>query len=75
MISEACQTEQVDNALPRVGVPGHARAVQFKLVEAASEHWRYLNAAHLVALVRVGAKFEKGALIERPDEAVTKVVA
>jgi putative transposase len=50
-------------------------AMVFKLVEAASEHWRYLNGAHLVALVRAGAKFEKGALIERPDEAATKVAA
>jgi putative transposase len=50
-------------------------AMVFKLVEAASEHWRYLNGAHLVALVRAGAKFEKGALIEQPDEAATKVAA
>ena len=50
-------------------------AMVFKLIEAASEHWRYLNGAHLVALVRAGAKFEKGALIERPDEATTKVAA
>ena len=47
----------------------------FKLIEAASQHWRYLNAAHLVALVRAGAKFEKGALIQRPDQAATKVAA
>lgn len=50
-------------------------AMVFKLVEAASEHWRYLNGAHLVALVRAGAKFEKGALIQRPDQAATKVAA
>jgi hypothetical protein len=47
----------------------------FKLMRAASEHWRYLNAAHLVALVRAGATFEKGVLIERPDEAATRVAA
>jgi hypothetical protein len=29
----------------------------------------------LVALVRAGAKFEKGVLIERPDEVDTKVAA
>jgi hypothetical protein len=28
---------------------------------------------HLVALVRAGAKFEKGVLIERPDEVEHKV--
>lgn len=50
-------------------------AMVFKLIEAASQHWRYLNAAHLVALVRAGAKFEKGALIQRPDQAATKVAA
>jgi hypothetical protein len=27
-----------------------------------------VNAPHLVALVRAGAKFEHGQLIERPDE-------
>jgi hypothetical protein len=47
----------------------------FKLIEAASELWRYVNGAHLVALGRAGAKFEKGVLIERPDEAETKVAA
>jgi putative transposase len=50
-------------------------AMVFKLIEAASERWRYVNGPHLVALVRAGAKFEKGVLIERPDEATTKVAA
>ena len=50
-------------------------AMVFKLIEAASERWRYVNGPHLVALVRAGAKFEKGVLIERPDEAKTKVAA
>jgi len=50
-------------------------AMVFKLIEAASERWRYVNGPHLVTLVRAGAKFEKGALIERPDEAGTKVAA
>jgi hypothetical protein len=27
-----------------------------------------VNAPHLVALVRAGAKFENGKLVERPDE-------
>jgi hypothetical protein len=47
----------------------------FKLIEAAQEHWRYVNGAHLVALVRAGAKFEKGVLVERPEQADTKVAA
>jgi len=50
-------------------------AMVFKLIEAASERWRYVNGPHLVALVRAGAKFEKGVLIERPDEAEDKVAA
>jgi transposase-like protein len=50
-------------------------AMVFKLIEAASERWRYVNGPHLVALVRAGAKFEKGVLIERPDKAEDKVAA
>jgi transposase-like protein len=30
--------------------------------------WRAVNAPHLVALVRAGARFERGNLVERPDE-------
>jgi hypothetical protein len=56
-------------------IHGSARITVFKLIEAASERWRYVNGPHLVALVRAGAKFEKGVLIERPDEAETKVAA
>ncbi len=50
-------------------------AMVFKLIEAASERWRYVNAPHLVALVRAGAKFEKGVMVERPDEAGIKDAA
>jgi hypothetical protein len=50
-------------------------AMVFKLIEAASERWRYVNGPHLVALVRADAKFEKGVLVERPDEAGIKVAA
>jgi hypothetical protein len=41
----------------------------FKLLEAAQERWRAVNGPHLVALVRAGARFEKGKLVERPKEA------
>jgi hypothetical protein len=45
----------------------------FKLIEAAEARWRAVNAPHLVALVRAGAVFEKGKLIERPvDSSTTK---
>ena len=40
-----------------------------KLIEAAQSRRRAVNAPHLVALVRAGAKFEKGKLVERPDDA------
>jgi putative transposase len=43
-------------------------AMAFKLIESAQTRWRAVNAPHLVALVRAGAKFEKGKLVERPDD-------
>jgi transposase-like protein len=41
-------------------------AMAFKLIEAAQARWRAVNAPHLVALVRAGARFERGHLVERP---------
>ena len=41
-------------------------AMAFKLIEAAEHRWRAVNAPHLVALVRAGARFEAGVLVERP---------
>src|SRR5215218_6460302 len=43
-------------------------AMAFKLIEAAQDRWRAVNAPHLVALVRAGAMFVNGKLVERPDE-------
>ncbi len=40
----------------------------FKLIESAGAHGRAVNAAHLVAMVRAGARFENGLLVERPDD-------
>jgi dihydrofolate reductase len=40
----------------------------FKLIESAQARWRVVNAPHLVALVRACATFERGQLVERPDE-------
>ena len=37
----------------------------YKLIEAAQGRWRAVDAAHLVALVRNGAVFQKGKLLER----------
>jgi hypothetical protein len=36
--------------------------------EAVQDRWRAVNAPHLVALVRAGATFVNGKLIERPEE-------
>src|SRR3954468_18135092 len=43
-------------------------AMAFKLIEAAQKRWRAVNAPHLVALVRAGATFVNGKLVERPDD-------
>jgi hypothetical protein len=40
----------------------------YKLLEAAEGRWRRINGAHLVPLVRVGAVFVKGQLVEREEE-------
>ena len=50
-------------------------AMAFKLLEAAQDRWRAVNGPHLVALVRAGAKFHKGVLIERPEPEVQEAVA
>jgi transposase-like protein len=43
-------------------------AMAFKLIESAQQRWRAVNAPHLVALVRAGATFRNGQLIERHDQ-------
>jgi len=43
-------------------------AMAFKLVESAQARWRKVNAPHLVALVRAGATFRNGELIEHNHE-------
>ena len=40
----------------------------FKLLEAAEGRWRRLNGHHLVSLVRAGAVFVNGELVERVEE-------
>ncbi len=47
-------------------------AMVFKLLQAAQGRWRAVNGPHLVALVRAGARFEAGKLIERPDQTPDK---
>ena len=47
-------------------------AMAFKLIESAQDRWRAVNAPHLVALVRAGATFTNGKLIERPGEDIQR---
>lgn len=48
--------------------PTAALAMVFKRVESAQARWRAVTAPHLVALVRAGAHFENGHLVERPED-------
>ena len=50
------------------GSKAAALAMAFKLIESAQRRWRMVNAPHLVALVRSGAVFVNGKLVERPDD-------
>ena len=43
-------------------------AMAFKLIIAAQDRWRAVNAPHLVALVRAGATFVNGKLVERKED-------
>ncbi|MDX3098972.1 IS256 family transposase [Streptomyces sp. ME19-03-3] len=52
------------------GSPAAALAMVFKLAEAAQARWRAVTAPHLVTLVRAGARFERGHLVERSERAV-----
>ena len=44
-------------------------AMAFKLIEAAQDRWRSINGPKLVALVRAGARFERGVLVEAAEAA------
>jgi len=50
-------------------------AMAYKLIESAQSRWRALNAPHLVALVRAGATFEKGVMVDQSDELNEEVAA
>jgi transposase-like protein len=45
-----------------------ALAMAYKLIMAAQDRWRSVNAPHLVALVRAGAVFVNGKLVERSED-------
>ena len=48
-------------------------AMAYKLLDAAQQRWRAVNGPHLVALVRAGATFHKGQLVERPTDIAKKI--
>jgi len=48
-----------------------ALILRVRRLESAQHRWRAVNSAHLVALVRAGATFENGVLVERPDESTS----
>ncbi|MFE5703428.1 IS256 family transposase [Rhodococcus koreensis] len=50
------------------GSRGAGLAMAYKLIDAAQARWRAVNAPHLVALVRAGAVFHRGRLLERPTD-------
>jgi putative transposase len=50
------------------GSKAQGLAMAFKLLESAQERWRAVNGPHLVALVRAGARFDKGVMVERPHD-------
>ncbi|MFD5326879.1 hypothetical protein [Streptomyces sp. NPDC127092] len=49
--------------------PAAALAMVFKLVASAQDRWRAISGASLVALVRSGARFKNGVLVEREEAA------
>lgn len=49
------------------GSPAAALTMVFKLVESAQARWRAITGAHLMPLVRAGARFKNGVLVEREE--------
>jgi transposase-like protein len=50
-------------------------AMAFKLIESAQTRWRAVNGPHLVALVRAGAAFVNGKLVESLEDSATSAEA
>ncbi len=69
-VTSACNaaTARVQRVTKDAGSRAAGVATAFKLIESAQRRWRLVNAPHLVALVRAGAEFKDGKLVERPDE-------
>ena len=52
----------------RGGAKAAALAMALQLIESAQRRWRMVNAPHPAALVRAGATFVNGKLVERPGD-------
>ncbi|MFD3587610.1 transposase [Streptomyces sp. NPDC058683] len=63
------KARNITNCLPKSAQPGATKALAmvFKLVESAQVRRRAITGAHLVSLVRAGARFGNGVLVERPE--------
>lgn len=59
-------TVKLRTKVTRGGRPA-ALAMMYKLVESAQDCLREITGAHLVTLVRSGAKFENGVLVKRKE--------
>lgn len=68
--STFCHSAFADQGDEAAGVAGGRNGDGLQLIEAAQSRWRVVNAPHLVALVRAGALFHKGTLLERPVDIV-----
>jgi transposase-like protein len=68
-IESTFSTVKLRTKVTRAGSPTAALAMVFKLVESAQARWRAITGAHLVPLVRAGARFKNGILAERSEAA------
>lgn len=67
-IESTCATVRLRTRVTRgAGSRTAALAMTFKLIESTQVRWRAVNAPYLVALVRAGARFERGVLVERAE--------
>lgn len=67
-IESAFETVRLRTKVTRgAGSRAVALAMVVKIVESAQVRWRAVNAPPLVALVRAGARFERGHLVERSE--------
>jgi transposase-like protein len=68
-IVPTCSTVRLRTKVTRgAGSPAATLAMVFTLVESAQARWRAITAPHLLALVRTGARFDHGHLLERPGD-------